>query len=101
IVRGIERKKIFQDDFDRDKFLNRLEVIIKETSTSCYAWVLMPNHVHLLFRTGTVPLSSVLKRLLTGYAAGFNLRHRRQGHLFQNRYKSILCQCHRRFNGGK
>ncbi|MFH1146415.1 MAG: transposase [Pseudomonadota bacterium] len=92
IVRGIERKRIFQDDFDRGNFLDRLEVIIKETSTSCYAWVLMPNHVHLLLRTGTVPISTVMARLLTGYAISYNRRHRRHGQLFQNRYKSFLCQ---------
>jgi hypothetical protein len=52
----------------------------------------MPNHFHLLLRTGDAPISTVMKRLLTGYAVRFNRRHRRSGHLFQNRYKSILCQ---------
>jgi hypothetical protein len=52
----------------------------------------MPNHFHLLLETGLVPLSKVMLRLLTGYAVSHNLRHRRKGHLFQNRYKSILCQ---------
>lgn len=52
----------------------------------------MSNHAHLLLRTGDVPLSTLMARLLTGYAAGFNRRHRRSGHLFQNRYKSIICQ---------
>jgi REP element-mobilizing transposase RayT len=52
----------------------------------------MPNHFHLLLRTGVVPISNVMRRLLTGYAQSFNRRHRRHGHLFQNRYKSILCQ---------
>jgi len=52
----------------------------------------MPNHFHLLLRTGNVPISTVMRRLLTGYAGSFNRRHRRHGHLFQNRYKSILCQ---------
>jgi len=57
-----------------------------------YAWCLMPNHFHLLVRTGRVPLSQVMRRLLTGYATAFNLRHGRAGHLFQNRYKSILVE---------
>ena len=52
----------------------------------------MPNHVHLLLRTGLMPLATVMKRLLTGYAQYFNRRHKRCGHLFQNRYKSILCE---------
>jgi hypothetical protein len=52
----------------------------------------MPNHFHLLLRTGAVPISNIMQRLLSGYAQSFNRRHRRHGHLFQNRYKSILCQ---------
>ena len=92
IVRGIEKKAIFKDAQDREKFLGRLGKVLKETSTSCYAWALMPNHVHLLLRTGLAPISHVMQRLLTGYAQQFNRRHNRHGHLFQNRYKSILCE---------
>jgi hypothetical protein len=58
----------------------------------CYAWALLPNHFHMLLRTGSVPISTTLRRLLTGYALWFNRQHDRCGHLFQNRYKSILCQ---------
>ena len=92
IVRGIERRKIFRDDSDRDDFLKRLGGILRKSQTPCFAWALMPNHFHLLLRTGLTPLSNVMRRLLTGYAVTFNLRHRRSGHLFQNRYKSIVCQ---------
>jgi REP element-mobilizing transposase RayT len=92
IGRGIAGSKIFFSHSDRNDFLNRLGTLLLETKTTCYAWALIPNHFHLLLRTGTVPLSSVMRRLLTGYAVGFNLRHHRRGHLFQNRYKSILCE---------
>jgi REP element-mobilizing transposase RayT len=92
IVRGIERKTIFKDDADRDNFLERLQNILTDSNTSCFAWALIPNHFHLLLRTGRVPISTVMKRLLTGHAMYFNRKHNRVGHLFQNRYKSILCQ---------
>lgn len=92
IIRGIERRKIFVDDTDRDDFLARCGVIFPETSTSCYAFALLPNHAHLLLRTGTTSLSTVMARLLTGYAVRFNRVHKRHGQLFQNRYKSIVCQ---------
>jgi REP element-mobilizing transposase RayT len=92
MVRGIEGCKIFRNNKDRDNFLERFGAILSETKTSCYAWVLIPNHFHLLLRTGPVPISTVMRRLLTGYAIWFNHRHRRYGHLFQNRFKSILCQ---------
>ncbi len=92
IVRGIDGQAIFRTQHDRAEFLQRLGAVLTETSTSCYAWALMANHVHLLARTGLTPLATVMRRLLTGYAQFFNRRHRRRGHLFQNRYQSILCE---------
>ena len=92
IARGIERGRIFRDDQDRNNFLARLGELILDTTTQCFAWALIPNHFHLLLKTGNVPIATVMRRLLTGYAIGHNRRHRRSGHLFQNRYKSILCQ---------
>jgi len=92
ICRGIERQPIFKDDMDRSDFVGRLSNLLPETATRCYAWALIPNHFHLLLKTGQVPIATVMRRLLTGYAISYNHRHRRHGHLFQNRYKSILCQ---------
>ena len=92
MVRGIEGGTVFRDDADRNHFLERLGDILHGTETLCYAWALIPNHFHLLLRTGPVPISTVMRRLLTGYALWYNRKHHRQGHLFQNRFKSILCQ---------
>lgn len=92
IVRGIDRTAIFRDGTDCENFLARLRRILTESSTPCLAWALMSNHVHMLLRTGRVPISTLMRRLLTGYAQQFNRRHRRHGVLFQNRYKSILCE---------
>jgi REP-associated tyrosine transposase len=91
IVRGIERRPIFLDDHDREEFLSRLSSLLQETETDCYAWVLLDNHFHLLLKPKTYTLASLMRRLLSGYAVTFNLRHNRSGHLFQNRYKSIVC----------
>lgn len=90
--RGIERTKIFRTDADRTDFVNRLATLCQQGHLGVYAWALMPNHFHLLLRTGTRPLAQGMKRLLTGYVVNFNRRHKRYGHLFQNRYKSILCE---------
>ena len=92
IVRGIARRRIFEDDTDRVNFLDRLGKVLSETATKCFAWALIPNHFHLLLRTGACPLPTVMRRLLTDHAMNFNRRHHRSGQLFQNRYKSILCQ---------
>ncbi|MBU1181690.1 MAG: transposase [Proteobacteria bacterium] len=72
IVRGIDRQKLFKNDEDRNNFLSRLGVILTETKTDCYAWTLIPNHFHLLLRTGNVSISKVMRRLLTGYAVWYN-----------------------------
>ena len=92
IIRGIEGRKIFRDNGDRDSFLDRLDDLLFGTGTRCLAWALIPNHAHFLMQTGSIPLAAIMRRLLTGYAVVFNLKYRRHGHLFQNRYKSILCQ---------
>lgn len=92
MVRGIERGKVFRDRKDRERFLGRLGEVAAATQTSIYAWALLPNHAHLLARSGPRGLAPFMRRLLTGYAIEFNRRHHRYGHLFQNRYKSIVCE---------
>jgi len=92
IGRGIERAKIFRKEEDRIDFINRLAELCREEAVIVYAWALMSNHYHLLVRTGKQPLSASMRRLLTGYVVNFNRRHKRYGHLFQNRYKSIVCE---------
>lgn len=91
IVRGIERRDIFASDRDRHDFISRLSNLLHATATDCLAWALLSNHFHLLLRVKYIALAKFMKRLLTGYAVTFNLRHNRSGHLFQNRYKSLVC----------
>jgi putative transposase len=91
MVRGINKTDIFKDDQDRGLFLERLGLQMGEGESAIYAWVLMTNHVHLLFRSGKDGISGVMRNLLTWYAQYVNRRHKRTGHLFENRYKSILC----------
>ncbi len=92
MVRGLERRVIFRDDPDRADFVDRLAQLAEQGALSVYAWALLPNHAHLLIRTGTRPLARSMRSLLTGYAGAFNRRHKRVGHLFQNRYKSIVVE---------
>ena len=90
--RGIKRKKIFLSDVDRNDFIERMSDLARAGAMEIYAWVLMPNHFHVLCKTKNMPLASSMRKILTGYVVNFNRRHRRYGHLFQNRYKSIICQ---------
>jgi REP element-mobilizing transposase RayT len=92
MIRGIERCDIIVDDKDRLDFVTRMGELAQKTKTDIYAWVLMTNHAHILLRSGEAGLSMYMRRLLSGYASAYNRRHNRFGHLFQNRYKSIICQ---------
>jgi putative transposase len=92
MARGIERSSIFRGDKDRTDFLEHLGSLAEETKTTIYAWALIPNHFHILLRSGKEGLSYFMRRLLTGYAVRFNRKYKRSGHLFQNRYTSIVCE---------
>ncbi|HSB80374.1 MAG TPA: hypothetical protein VLM91_16455 [Candidatus Methylomirabilis sp.] len=65
-------------------------MLVEVGALTAYAWALLPNHAHLLVRTWARPMARAMQRLLTGYAGAFNRRYKRAGHLFQNRYKSVV-----------
>lgn len=90
--RGIEGRAIFSDNQDRLFFLERIGSVLNETKTTCFAYALIPNHFHLLLKTGPKPIATTMRRLLTSYAVYFNKKNKRNGYLFQNRYKDIVCQ---------
>ena len=92
MLRGIERRVIVADDADRHEFVRRLGASAMQSRTSVYGWALLTNHAHLLLRSGPDGLPRLMRRFLTGYAQAYNRRHQRHGHLFQNRYKSIVCE---------
>jgi putative transposase len=92
IVRGIEGRNIVDHRPDREDLLSRIGDIALKTETCIYAWALLSNHLHILLRSGPAGLPGYMRRVLTGYAISYNLKHQRHGHLFQNRYKSIVCE---------
>lgn len=89
-ARGNERKPIFRDDQDRQRFLDRLAAVVQRYRTTIHAYVLMRNHYHLLVETPDGNLSEAVRQLNAVYTQDFNRRYRRVGHLFQGRYKSVL-----------
>jgi len=92
MARGIEGQDIFRDTRDCNEFLLRLSEVVAEGKVQLFAWCLLPNHFHLLVRPCVMLLSTMMRRLMTGYAVWHNRRHDRKGHLFQNRYKSIIVE---------
>jgi hypothetical protein len=75
IARGISRQRIFQDDANKNSFLDRLSGLLKDCGINCYAWAILDTHFHLLLRSGAIPISTLMRRLLTSYAISHNLRH--------------------------
>lgn len=91
--RGLNKCKIFLDEEDYNKFLLRLEQLVsqKNYDHKIFSYVLMPNHFHLFIQTKNTPLSKIMSSLNTSYSMFINKKYNRTGPLFQNRFKSILC----------
>ncbi len=92
MAHGIDGRKLFLDDEDRTEFVKRLASGLKKTRFDCLAWSLMDNHYHLLVRTTELPMSKLMRALNSSYARYYNKRYERSGYLFQNRFKSVVCQ---------
>ncbi len=91
IVRGNRRTSVFHDSMDYEAYLARLQRYQQRDRLICYAYVLMSNHVHLLVESSDIPLSRTMQSLQFTYTQYYNRRHQKAGHLFQGRYKAILC----------
>lgn len=88
MLRGNEKKNIFLDDNDRQRFL---EILLKkktETELAVYAYCLMDNHIHLVLRDERNEISIIMKGIATSYAMYFNIKYNRVGHVFQDRFRS-------------
>jgi putative transposase len=90
--RGNARKKIFLNDIDRVSFIETLAWVVERFGWICHAYCLMDNHFHLLIETPMPNLSLGMRQLNGVYTQRFNRRHKRVGHLFQGRFKSILVE---------
>jgi REP element-mobilizing transposase RayT len=95
--RGVGRQPVFRDDFDRHRYLRLLAGVVRHTSWQCLSYCLMNNHVHLLVETPKPNLSEGMQRLHGGYAQNFNRRHKRVGHLFQDRFANEVVVDQRHF----
>ena len=92
IVRGNQRQKTFTSDSDYQAYIERLARYRKRYGYVLYAYCLMPNHVHLLVESAEPPLSKFMQGLQQSYSQYFNVKHHKSGHVFEGRYKAILCQ---------
>ncbi len=92
IVRGNQRRKTFLSHADYQAYLERLGRYRRKFAHTLHAYCLMPNHVHLLVESSTEPLAKFMQGLQQSYSQYYNLRHRKTGHVFQGRYKAIVCE---------
>ena len=90
--RGDRRERIFENDKDRETFLEILGSVVKRYNFLCHAYCLMDNHYHLLIETPDGNLSGGIRQLNGVYTQKFNKIHNTVGHLFQGRFKSILVE---------
>ena len=88
MIHGINKQNIFEDDEDRQRFIERLSIAKTKFDFELYAYCLMDNHVHLLIKQNTADLSSIMKKIQSSYVYFFNWKYERSGHLFQDRYRS-------------
>ena len=89
-ARGDRREPIYEDDADRERFLEILGRVISDFNWTCHAYCLMGNHYHLLIETPDGNLSKGMRQLNGMFTQASNRRHGRTGHLFQGRYKAIV-----------
>jgi putative transposase len=91
ISRGNQRQDLFLSEIDLKRFLSFLSEYKIRYSFRLYAYALMKNHIHLLLEVGEISLSKIMQSILFRYTRYFNRRYEKIGHLFQGRYKAILC----------
>lgn len=92
ICRGNQRQQVFFDEQDYRAYLHRLAEVHADLPFRLYAYVLMKNHVHMLIEVGNIPLSQIMQILQQRSSQHFNLKYKKSGHLFEGRYKAIVCQ---------
>ncbi|HUG93402.1 MAG TPA: transposase, partial [Planctomycetaceae bacterium] len=88
--RGLERRDIVRDDSDRREWYRLFDRAAKRCGWRVFAWTLLNNHFHIFLRTPEPNLSEGMHDLQSGYVSLFNLRHQRNGPLFQGRFHGVL-----------
>ena len=91
IARGNNREYIFKNEIDKEEYLKKVTKYIDKYNGKLYAYVIMDNHCHLLIEVSDIPLSKIMQLIQQTYTSWYNRNYKRSGHVFEQRYKSILC----------
>ena len=92
MLRGINRQNIFEDDRDRQRFIETILYYKTISNYELYGYCLMDNHIHLLIKEKDESISKAIKRICSSYVYWYNQKYERCGHLFQERYKSEVVE---------
>jgi putative transposase len=88
MLRGINRQVLFEDEEDKEKFLDTIRQYKQKKDYKILGYCLMDNHAHILIKEGNEPIANTMKRIGVSYVYWYNWKNKRRGHLFQDRYKS-------------
>ena len=88
LIRGINKQRIFEEPEDYKRFLAIISDVKKLSGFKLYAYCLMGNHIHMLIEEGEEPISNVFRRIGSRYVFWYNWKYGRNGHLFQDRFRS-------------
>lgn len=91
IVRGNQRQKVFHSNGDFVHYLSLFRSYRESRGFKLFGYVLMSNHIHMVLQTGSIPLSKIMQGINQSYTMYYNRKYQKVGHLFQGRYKAILC----------
>ncbi|WP_084112119.1 transposase [Paramaledivibacter caminithermalis] len=91
IVRGNNKNYIFEDDKDKLEYLMRVKKYKEKYRSKLYSYVIMDNHAHLLIEVSNTPLTKIMQLIQQTYTQYYNKKYNRTGHVFEQRYKAILC----------
>ncbi|SFI30727.1 REP element-mobilizing transposase RayT [Tindallia magadiensis] len=91
MAKGNNGEEVLKDEIDKKKYLEIIERYKEKQDFTLYAYCIMDNHVHLLIQVADTPLSQIMQRIQQVYTQWFNKRQKRTGHVFQQRYKALLC----------
>lgn len=90
MIRGINRQDIFEDNEDKEKFIQTIAIYKEKCSFQVYGYCLMNNHIHLLIKDKN--LSITMRKICASYVYWYNLKYRRCGHLYQDRFKNEVVE---------
>lgn len=92
MCRGNNGEEVLKTDKDKRDYIELIKRYKRRYNFKVYAYCIMDNHVHVLIEVSEIPLSKIMQGIQQVYTQRYNRENKRDGHVFQQRYKAILCK---------